>query len=42
MKQPTINPDCPCTYSPCSRHGNCEECLKYHQKTNSSTTCGKR
>jgi len=36
----TKNPKCPCTY-PCSRHGNCEACQKYHRTEGTKTACGK-
>ena len=31
--------DCPCTYSGCSRKGNCRECLKYHLERDELPAC---
>jgi hypothetical protein len=33
------NPDCPCTWPDCDRHGNCEECRKYHHASGEKTSC---
>ena len=30
---------CNCTYEPCSRKGNCCECIKYHLKNNELPAC---
>ncbi|MFA4982520.1 MAG: DUF6485 family protein [Candidatus Omnitrophota bacterium] len=30
---------CPCSYSGCSRHGNCRECLKYHREQGELPAC---
>jgi len=32
------NNRCACTY-PCSRHGNCCECIKYHRNRNELPAC---
>jgi len=34
-----INKNCPCTYNNCSLHGNCKECIKYHNKMNEFPAC---
>lgn len=39
MSQAKKNPDCPCTYSPCSRHGNCQACKDYHHRMGQKTAC---
>jgi hypothetical protein len=36
------NPDCPCTWSDCSRHGDCEACRAYHHAKGQKTTCEKQ
>ena len=36
-----INPDCPCTWPGCPRHGKCKECQEYHHKLGEKTACGK-
>ena len=35
------NPDCPCTYPGCPRHGDCDACQKAHVATGVPTACGK-
>ena len=30
---------CPCSYEPCSRKGNCCECLHYHRGNNELPAC---
>ncbi len=34
-----MNKNCPCTYAGCSLHGNCEECVKYHNKRGEFPAC---
>jgi hypothetical protein len=36
------NPDCPCTYPGCERHGICEECKEYHHSQGQKTSCEKK
>jgi hypothetical protein len=36
------NPDCPCTWSDCSNHGDCEACRAYHHTLGQKTTCEKQ
>ena len=36
-----LNPDCPCTYPGCPRHGDCEACKEYHHSMGQKTTCEK-
>jgi hypothetical protein len=31
--------DCNCTYSSCSRHGKCCECLSYHRDSGELPAC---
>lgn len=31
--------ECPCTYSNCSRHGNCCECVAYHRGKDQLPAC---
>ncbi len=31
--------NCPCTYEPCSRKGNCEACVKYHNSMGEFPAC---
>ncbi len=31
--------DCPCTYSGCSRHGKCSECISYHNNMGEFPAC---
>ena len=33
------NPDCPCTYPGCPRHGICRECIAYHRRMGEFTAC---
>jgi hypothetical protein len=33
------NPDCPCTYPGCPRHGICRDCIAYHRKMGEFTAC---
>jgi len=33
------NPDCPCTWPRCPRHGKCEECKEYHHSQGEKTCC---
>ena len=35
------NPDCPCTWPGCPRHGKCSLCQEYHRKCGDKTSCGK-
>ncbi len=34
-----INTKCPCTYRSCKRHGNCKECIEYHNSMNEFPAC---
>jgi hypothetical protein len=36
-----INPDCPCTWPGCPRHGKCKACQEYHHSRGDKTSCGK-
>lgn len=36
-----INPNCPCTWPGCPRHGKCGECQEYHHGRGEKTCCGK-
>jgi hypothetical protein len=36
------NPDCPCTWSDCSNHGDCDACRAYHHAKGQKTTCEKQ
>jgi len=31
--------NCPCTYEPCSRKGNCCKCLRYHRRSGELPAC---
>ncbi|HNZ27796.1 MAG TPA: DUF6485 family protein, partial [Spirochaetota bacterium] len=31
--------DCSCTYTSCSRHGKCCECVAYHRKNGEAPGC---
>jgi len=31
--------NCRCTYSGCSRHGNCCQCVEYHSRKGQFTAC---
>ncbi|CCO24590.1 DUF6485 family protein [Maridesulfovibrio hydrothermalis] len=31
--------DCPCTYTNCTRHGACCECVKYHRGKDQLPAC---
>lgn len=31
--------DCKCTYTSCSRHGKCCECVAYHHRNNEIPGC---
>ena len=31
--------DCPCTYTSCSRHGICCECIRYHRQNDELPAC---
>jgi len=42
MSEKKTNPDCPCTYSACPRHGDCEACRAYHHAQGQATTCEKQ
>lgn len=33
------NPDCPCTWPGCERHGKCRECREYHHGLGQKTAC---
>ncbi|HOA81664.1 MAG TPA: DUF6485 family protein [Defluviitaleaceae bacterium] len=33
------NVNCTCTYTYCSRHGKCCECIAYHRKNNEAPGC---
>jgi hypothetical protein len=33
------NPLCVCTYPGCLRHGNCQECVKYHRSSGELPGC---
>ena len=35
------NPDCPCTWPGCPRHGRCRECREYHHSMGQKTACEK-
>jgi len=41
-KENERNPDCPCTYPDCARHGDCEACKDYHHGMGQQTTCEKK
>ena len=41
MTNEKINPDCPCTWPGCPRHGNCKECQEYHRSCGDKTSCQK-
>lgn len=34
-----LNPDCPCTYVDCPRHGDCEACKANHHGKGQKTSC---
>lgn len=34
-----LNPDCPCTYVDCERHGDCEACKDNHHSQDQKTSC---
>ena len=34
-----LNPDCPCTYVDCPRHGDCEACKANHHGKDQLTAC---
>lgn len=36
------NPDCPCTYPDCERHGICKDCKDYHHAQGQKTSCEKK
>ncbi|MEW5822483.1 MAG: DUF6485 family protein [Cyanobacteriota bacterium] len=38
-KNANSNPSCTCTYTSCSRHGICCECITYHRKTGQMVGC---
>ena len=42
MSDKKINPDCPCAYDGCRRHGDCEACKKYHHERNEKTACERK
>jgi hypothetical protein len=37
--QASGNPDCPCTYPGCPRHGNCCQCVKHHRGKDQLPAC---
>ena len=36
------NPDCPCTWPGCERHGHCKECRAYHHSLGQKTACERK
>jgi hypothetical protein len=34
-----LNPDCPCKYVDCPRHGDCEACKRNHHAAGQKTSC---
>ena len=38
----TTNPNCPCTWQNCPRHGVCAECRAYHRGHGQKTACEKQ
>jgi len=38
-KEKKVNPDCPCTYPDCERHGDCDACKEYHHALRQKTSC---
>ena len=39
-EQPKNNPNCPCAYASCPRHGHCKECQAFHK--DDKTSCQKK
>lgn len=40
-KEKELNPDCPCTWPGCERHGDCDACRAYHHASGQKTSCEK-